>query len=254
MSKNSVHSVIQSMLANNGNDAPKAKDSNTNNSVKEENTMMNENKTAIDFNGIETAIEFAIEGINPLISEMNAAELVIALQKAAQRLAKENNVGSNELKATRAAYNAEKRAAVKAEKDATKAANKAAKASASKAEKDAAKAAANKAAANAFAPFAQIVGTASDDEKAALNARCASLGITVAKARAAYKKVYPDGYFAAASVFFADLLDASVTEMNTMLPKFTRYCKAHKVNAVAASTRGRILSVERRNAAAPAAC
>lgn len=234
--------------------APKAIESNTNNSEKENKTMMNENKTAIDFNGIETAIEFAIEGINPLIGEMNAAELVIALQKAAQRLAKENNVGSNELKATRAAYNAEKRAAVKAEKDATKAANKAAKASASKAEKDAAKAAAQQAAADAFAPFAQIVGTASDDEKAALNARCAALGITVAKARAAYKKVYPDGYFATAAVFFADLLDASVTEMNIMLPKFARYCKAHKVDAVAASTRGRILSVERRNATAPAAC
>ena len=96
--------------------APKAIDSNNNNSEKENKTMMNENKTTIDFNGIETAIEFAIEGIYPLIGEMNAAELVIALQKAAQKLAKEQNVGSNELKATRAAFNAAARADVAAAK------------------------------------------------------------------------------------------------------------------------------------------
>lgn len=253
MSKNSVHSVIQSMLVNNGNDAPKAIDSNNNNSEKENKTMMNENKTAINFSKMVELIDVLTENA-ATTPELSSAELVIALQKAAQKLAKEQNVGSNELKATRAAFNAAARADVAAAKAAAKAANKAAKASASKAEKDAAKAAANKAAADAFAPFAQIVGTASDDEKAALNARCAALGITVAKARAAYKKVYPDGYFATASVFFADLLDASVTEMNIMLPKFARYCKAHKVDAVAASTRGRVLSVERRNAAAPAAC
>lgn len=225
--------------------ASKAIDSNNNNSEKENRIMMNENKTAINFSKMVELIDVLTENA-ATTPELSNAELVIALQKAAQKLAKEQNVGSNELKATRAAFNAAARADVAA----AKAAAKAAKASASKAEKDAAKAAANKAAADAFAPFAQIVGTASDEEKAALNARCAALGITIAKARAAYKKVYPDGYFATASVFFADLLDASVTEMNIMLPKFARYCKAHKVDAVAASTRGRVLSVERRNAAA----
>ena len=229
--------------------APKAIDSNNNNSEKETKTIMNENKTAIDYNGIETAIEFAIEGINPLISEMNAAELVIALQKAAQRLAKENNIGSNELKATRAAYNAEKRAAVKAEKDATKAANKAAKASASKAEKDAAKHAEQLKNAELFRPFAEILKPSVAD-KNELKARCETAGISVAKARNAFNKVFPDAYKAVAIAAARKFEAMPWTEYEKGMKDVARYCKAHKLdlNQVA------WIAHSTKDAAAPAAC
>lgn len=65
---------------------------------KEENEM----KSTVNFEGIELAIAGALESVDALVNEVSAAELVIALQKAAQKLAKEKDVGSNELKATRA--------------------------------------------------------------------------------------------------------------------------------------------------------
>lgn len=192
---------------------------------------MTENKNImVDFDGIELAINGALESVQPLMNEMKVSELVIALQKAAQKLAKENNVGSNELKNVRASYNAEKRAAVKAEKEAAKASKpkKEKKSSAEKLAQDTKFA-------NIYRDFAETVFLNKADEKAAKEELKKRLetefeGLSLAKVRNAYNRVASEGYTAALTLFVLDMYNGPISEIETKTKAAKRYAKAHKLD------------------------
>lgn len=184
---------------------------------------------AVNFKGMENAILEALIAVDAC-KDLNDAELVIALQKAAQFLAKDRKVGSNELKKTRAAYNVDKRAAVKAEKAAAKAAAKPAKAKKSEEEKQAEL----RALAELYRPYAEFIpaNKAEDDAaKAELKARCAAAGLkSYIKARNAYVKLFENGFADTLRTALKYAYALPIRDMDKRLPALKRYAKAHKLD------------------------
>lgn len=181
---------------------------------------------SVNFARIESAILEALISIDSF-KDLSDAECVIALQKAAQFLAKDKKVGSNELKKTRAAYNVDKRADNKAKKAATPSKRKPAKT-------EEQKLAELRALAELYRPYAEFIpaNKAEDDAaKAELRARCAAAGLkSYIKARNAYVKLFENGF---ATVLLRELRIAysmTIREMDKRMPALKKYAKAHKLD------------------------